>query len=142
MLTGHETTSGFLAFLFYRFLTNPEKLQKAQTEVDDVIGTGSIAVDHMTKLPYLTACLREAIRLNPPAAASYMETRPNSQENPVIFCRGIYQVERGTIFRNLIGLIHQDPNNYGPDPEVFRPERMLDENFSKLPPNAWKVSAV
>ncbi|MCJ1377521.1 hypothetical protein MMC17_000616 [Xylographa soralifera] len=136
--SGHETTSGFLAFLFYRFMVNPKTLQTAQKEVDDVIGTGSIRVQHMSKLPYLNACLREAIRLNPPAAASYMKTHPNNTDDPVILCGGKYQVPRGTTFRNLVGLVHQDRNNYGSDADVFRPERMLDENFSKLPRNAWK----
>ena len=38
LAAGHETTSGTLSFLFYHLLKNPEKLQKAQQEVDQVLG--------------------------------------------------------------------------------------------------------
>ena len=38
LAAGHETTSGTLSFLFYHLLKNPEKLQKAQQEVDQILG--------------------------------------------------------------------------------------------------------
>ena len=41
LAAGHETTSGTLSFLFYNLLKNPEKLQKAQQEVDQVLGVRS-----------------------------------------------------------------------------------------------------
>lgn len=69
LIAGHETTSGLLSFTFYYLLKNPSAYRKAQEEVDRVIGTGSIEVEHMTKLPYLTAILRETLRLNPTAPA-------------------------------------------------------------------------
>jgi cytochrome P450 / NADPH-cytochrome P450 reductase len=55
LIAGHETTSGTLSFAFYRLLKNPEAYQKAQKEVDEVIGKGPITVDHLSKLPYITA---------------------------------------------------------------------------------------
>ena len=141
-LTGHETTSGFLAFLFYELLKNPAELLKAQKEVDEVVGTGQVKLEHTTKLPFLTACLREAIRLHPPAAATYMTTNPSNKDDPVSLCGGKYQVKRGTTFRNLIRLIQTDPAIFGDDAMVFRPERMLDESFKKIPRNAWKVCKI
>jgi cytochrome P450/NADPH-cytochrome P450 reductase len=38
----------------------------------------------------------------------------------------------------LLPQIHRDPAVYGDDAEAFKPERMLDEPFSKLPSNSWK----
>ncbi|KAL7792090.1 hypothetical protein V8C37DRAFT_380716 [Trichoderma ceciliae] len=35
-------------------------------------------------------------------------------------------------------MVHQDKAVYGEDAAEFKPDRMLDENFNKLPPNAWK----
>lgn len=55
LIAGHETTSGLLSFAFYELLKNPEAYRKAQEEVDTVIGTGPITVEHMTKLPYIVA---------------------------------------------------------------------------------------
>ena len=35
--------------------------------MDDLVGKGPITVDHLTKLPYLNAVLRESLRLSPTA---------------------------------------------------------------------------
>lgn len=55
LIAGHETTSGTLSFAFYRLLKNPETYRKVQKEVDEVIGKGPITVEHISKLPYITA---------------------------------------------------------------------------------------
>ena len=55
LIAGHETTSGLLSFAFYELLKHPESYRKAQEEVDSVIGQGPIKVEHMGKLPYLSA---------------------------------------------------------------------------------------
>ena len=123
-------------------MKNPAELLKAQKEIDEVVGTGQVKLEHMTELPFLTACLREAIRLHPPAAATYMTTNPDNQDDPVSLCGGKYHVKRGTTFRNLIRLIQTDPAIFGTDANVFRPERMLDESFNKIPMNAWKVCTI
>ena len=123
-------------------MKHPAELYKAQKEIDEVVGTGRVKIEHMTKLPFLTACLREAIRLHPPAAATYMTTNPNNQDDPVSLCGGKYQVKKGTTFRTLIRLIQTDPEIFGSDANLFRPERMLDESFKKVPKNAWKVCLV
>ena len=68
-----------------------------------------------------------------------MTTNPENMDDPITLLGGKYQVPRGTTFRNLTRLIQTDPAIYGEDAEVFRPERMLDEHFNKLPRNAWKV---
>lgn len=39
----------------YNLLKNPEVYRKAQQEVDEVIGTGPVTVDHVGKLPYIQA---------------------------------------------------------------------------------------
>jgi cytochrome P450/NADPH-cytochrome P450 reductase len=69
LIAGHETTSGLLSFTFYFLLKHAQAYEKAQQEVDNVIGKGPITVDHLTKLPYLNAVLRESLRLQPTAPA-------------------------------------------------------------------------
>lgn len=39
----------------------------------------------------------------------------------------------------ILPAIHRDPDVWGEDADEFKPERMLDENLSALPKNAWKV---
>ena len=55
LIAGHETTSGMLSFTFYYLLKNPNAYEKAQQEVDDIIGKNPITVEHLSKLPYLNA---------------------------------------------------------------------------------------
>jgi cytochrome P450/NADPH-cytochrome P450 reductase len=129
-----------LSFLFYHLLKNPSAYQTAQKEVDDVIGTNAITIDYISKLPYIDACLKEALRLNPTAPAFAVTPRtdlPNSDQ-PVFIGGGKYEVKPGMPVVILSQPTQRDPKVYGADAREFKPERLLPEPFSKLPPNAWK----
>jgi cytochrome P450/NADPH-cytochrome P450 reductase len=138
--SGHETTSGLLSFLFSFLLANPAKYQAAQNEVDRVIGKNQITVDHMSKLPYITACLRETLRLCPTAPAISLHSIPGKTTEDVSLCNGKYKIGPEQVVTALFQKCHRDPTLYGNDAEEFKPERILDEEFRKLPKNAWKVS--
>jgi cytochrome P450/NADPH-cytochrome P450 reductase len=129
-----------LSFLFYNLLKNPAAYQAAQKQVDGVIGRGPIAYEHMSKLPYIEACIRETLRLQPTAPAFTITPHPDTKEYPVLIGGGKYQIEKGQAILVILPKVHRDPAVYGDDAEEFKPERMIDENFAKLPPNAWKVS--
>ncbi|KAF2272549.1 bifunctional P-450/NADPH-P450 reductase [Westerdykella ornata] len=135
LIAGHETTSGLLSFAFYYLLKNPDAYDKAQQEVDNVIGKDPINVDHLSKLPYLAAVLRETLRLTPTAPLIGLQAKEDTTLG------GKYQVKKGVPIVALLHNIHRDPTVYGEDNEAFRPERMLDENFKRLNeqyPNCWK----
>lgn len=137
--TGHETTSGMLSFLFYYLLKNPQAYKKAQEEVDTVIGRRKIHVEDLSKLPYITAVMRETLRLRPTAPAFGVHAHPTkNQENPVTLGGGKYVLYEDEPIILLLGKLHRDPKVYGADADEFKPERMLDENFEKLPKHAWK----
>ncbi|KAK4508329.1 hypothetical protein PRZ48_002067 [Zasmidium cellare] len=134
LIAGHETTSGMLSFTFYYLLKNPEAYRKAQEEVDRVVGRESVTLEHLSKLPYITAVLREALRLQPTAPGFTLT--PRSEQGDTL--GGKYFIPPGEPILVLLHNVHRDPAVYGEDAEEFRPERMLDENFNKLPPNSWK----
>ena len=123
-----------LSFLFYYLLKNPAAYQAAQKEVDNLVGRGPVTVEHMSQLPYLNACLRETLRLRPTAAAFTVTPKEDT------ILGGKYEVKKGSPLLANLPKIHRDPAVYGDDAEDFKPERMLDEPFSKLPQHAWKVS--
>jgi cytochrome P450/NADPH-cytochrome P450 reductase len=125
-----------LSFLFYYLLKNPAAYQSAQRQVDGVIGRGPITVEHMSKLPYIEACLRETLRLTSTAPAFTVQIRPDGPESTII--GGKYEIKKGQPISCILAKYHRDPLVYGSDAELFKPERMLDEPFSKLPPNSWK----
>ncbi|EIT73160.1 cytochrome P450 [Aspergillus oryzae 100-8] len=139
LIAGHETTSGLLSFAFYNMLKNPQAYQKAQEEVDRVIGRRRITVEDLQKLPYITAVMRETLRLTPTAPAIAVGPHPTkNHEDPVTLGNGKYVLGKDEPCALLLGKIQRDPKVYGPDAEEFKPERMLDEHFNKLPKHAWK----
>lgn len=142
--TGHETTSGLLSFAFLQLLKNPNAYFAAQAEVDRVAGSSKLEPKHVNELKYINAVLRETLRLTPTAPAFSRAIRPENTEDPVYIgardtgSRHKYEIPRGKSIVCLIGKIMQDPKVFGEDAGEFRPERMLDENFERLPKNAWK----
>ncbi|KAF3041836.1 hypothetical protein E8E11_004968 [Didymella keratinophila] len=135
LIAGHETTSGLLSFTWYYLLKNAAAYEAAQQEVDTVIGKNPITVDHLTKLPYLNAVLRESLRLSPTAPSIGI----TAKEDTLI--GGKYPVKANTPLIALFPKIHRDPAVYGEDAEEFRPERMLDAEFNRREkefPNSWK----
>ena len=136
LIAGHETTSGLLSFASYYLLKRPEALQKAQQEVDKVVGKGPVKFEHLSKLPYIEAILREKLRLSPTAPAFTVEPI-KTVPGPVVLA-GKYWIPAGSPIIAWLPSAGRDPVVYGADAEEFRPERMYGENFNKLPPNAWK----
>jgi cytochrome P450 / NADPH-cytochrome P450 reductase len=130
---GHETTSGLLSFLFYELLDNPSTMSTLVEEVDSVLGKDPMTVNHLTKLPYLEACLRETLRLHSPAPAFTLQAIGDQVVG------GEYEIKDGDHATILLDPLHRDPEVWGEDADDFKPERMLEENFKKLPRNAWKV---
>lgn len=48
-----------------------------------------------------------------------------------------YKIEKDTVIAIHFPAVQRDPAVYGSDAEEFRPERMMDEKFEKLPQGAW-----
>lgn len=96
-------------------------------------------MDHLKDLKYINAVLRETLRLTPTAPAFARRVRDENKEHPPTLGKGEYVLERDWTILCLISKIQKDPKVYGEDANDFRPERMLDEEFEKLPKAAWKV---
>ncbi|KAF2650408.1 fatty acid hydroxylase [Lophiostoma macrostomum CBS 122681] len=138
LIAGHETTSGLLSFLLYCLVTHPDIVKKAREEVSAVVGKGPLSSSMTSKLPYVTAVIRETLRLYPTAPAFTVQLRNDLAENPVLIGKEQYKIRKGESLIASLSLIHRDRAVYGDDAETFRPERMLDEHFNKLPRNSWK----
>jgi cytochrome P450/NADPH-cytochrome P450 reductase len=110
-------------------------MRKAQDEVDRVIGTGPVQFQHMSKLPYIEAVLRESLRLSPTAPA--FSVTPLGKE-PEIIGGGKYLIPAGQSIACFLPAAGRDTSVFGADADEFRPERMLGDYFTKLPRNAWK----
>ena len=138
LIAGHETTSGLLSFAAYYLVKDPEVMHKAQQEVDAVVGRGPVMFQHMSKLPYIEAILRESLRLSPTVPAFVVQASTGTTA-PVLLGGGKYMISPTTGIIAFLPLIGRDPEVYGADAADFKPERMYKEAFDRLPPNAWKV---
>ncbi|KAL7810380.1 cytochrome P450 [Trichoderma gracile] len=135
LIAGHETTSGMMSFAFYHLLKNPDAYRKVQEEVDQVLGRGPAKVDHVSKLTYIQAVLRETLRVTAAIPAFSVE----ALEDTII--GGKYLVHKGEPISLVLAKSHLDPLVYGEDANEFKPERMLDAEFARLNrdfPNCWK----
>lgn len=119
-----------MSFLFYHLLHNPETYHKAQQEVDEVLGSDNITIDHIPKFKYIAAAIKETLRFQGPIAMISRRSKGKIRH------AGKYDIDEtmGLII-NLRGL-HHDPKVWGEDHGQFKPERMLD--MSKYPPGCWK----
>ncbi|ANU15289.1 NADPH-P450 reductase 1 [Planococcus halocryophilus Or1] len=130
LIAGHETTSGLLSFAIYYLLKNPEKLQKAYQEVDNVLGDDTPSFKQVKQLKYVRMILNEALRLWPTAPAFSVYAKEDTT------LAGEYKVEKGDSFTLLIPELHRDPSVWGEDAEAFIPERF--EDISSIPHHAYK----
>ncbi|KXL43553.1 hypothetical protein M433DRAFT_155711 [Acidomyces richmondensis BFW] len=138
LIAGHETTSGLLSFAFLNLLKNPESYFKAQQEVDRVIGRGRMKTEHLKDLKYINAVLRETLRLTPTAPGFSRSIRRDNPNDVEQLAGGKYAINRDDKVLCMITKCQRDPKVYGEDANEFKPERMLDENFNKLPKSAWR----
>jgi cytochrome P450 / NADPH-cytochrome P450 reductase len=141
LVAGHETTSGLLSFATLFLLQNPAAYRKAQQEVDSVIGNSKIEMEHLRKLKYIDAVLKETLRLCPTAPALSKMIHPNRKDEFVTIAGGKYHVENTDRIAILLSKAMQDPKVFGEDAREFKPERMLEGNPNfQTYQQYWKVS--
>ena len=66
-----DTASSTLAFAMLLLAQNPDSYHRAQAEIKDAVGSKPVAEwtnADIQALPYLTACVKEALRLFPAAS--------------------------------------------------------------------------
>lgn len=121
LIAGHETTASAIAWALYWIHRHPEVKQKLLAEL--VHQGKDPDPTTIMQLPYLTAVCHESLRLFPVATL----TVPRKVKEPVELMG--YQLEPGVRLYGCIYLTHRRPDLY-PEPELFRPERFLERQFS------------
>lgn len=117
---GHETSATTLLWWSLLMASHPDAAQRAQAEVDQVLGTSVPTAQDMTRLPWLTATLKEALRLYPPVSALM------SRRVVTPFTLDGYTVPRGAVLRVTPWVLHRD-ERWFPQATRFLPERFLDD---------------
>nr|GME03603.1 cytochrome P450 CYP82D47-like [Ipomoea batatas]GME09398.1 cytochrome P450 CYP82D47-like [Ipomoea batatas] len=119
IVAGSDTTALNLTWVLSLLLNNRDALQRAQKEIDAVVGVRRwVEESDIKNLLYLQAIIKETLRLYPPAPLSVPHVATEDCD-----VAG-YNIPRGT--RLLVNLwkLHRDPEVWV-DAEEFRPDRFL-----------------
>lgn len=126
-IAGSDTTAGTISLTFFHLLTNPRSYQKLQEEVDAISthGANAILPDNAAKnLPYLQACIREALRIQAPVASG-----PFHKAVPIggdTLCGKHLPCGTRVSTNGAMYAIGRAKTYWGADAKVFRPERWLE----------------
>ncbi|KAJ7463301.1 cytochrome P450 monooxygenase [Mycena latifolia] len=126
LIAGSDTTSNSTCAIIYHLAANPQKQAYLQKELDEQLGTEDemVATSEQVKhLPYLEACINEALRIHSTSALGLPRVVP---EGGVIICDQSFPA--GAVVSVPSYTIHRDPGVWGRDVEAYRPERWFEED--------------
>jgi cytochrome P450 len=129
LIAGHDTSTALLAWSLYLLGRHPEVLQRAQDEVDSVLGRKTPELESVNQLNYLDHVINEVLRLYPPI---HIGNRRAARE---IEFQG-YRIPAGQRVVYSIYLTHRMPE-YWPDPYRFDPQRFTAEQSRFRPHYAY-----
>ena len=117
VIAGHETSATTLAWTVHHLLANPDAMARVQSELDEVVGAGPVSPDHLPRLEWLDAAIKETLRLTPivPFVARKL-ARPARI--------GGRDLPAGVVALACIYLTHRRPDRW-PDPDRFDPSRFI-----------------
>ncbi|KAG0645177.1 Cytochrome P450 monooxygenase [Hyphodiscus hymeniophilus] len=143
-IAGSETTSSALGNITYYLLAQPDILKRLRDELATVVKDGRITettTAELEKLPYLTAVIKEGLRLSFGTAGRLYRISPDKS---LIYNDGKRQwdIPAGTPVAMSTPLLHLNAKTF-PSPTSFDPTRWLDNpqldrylvSFSKGPRN-------
>jgi len=120
---GFETSALALNSLVLYLAANPQVQEKAHEELMRVVGTDRMPTfADMNNLPYVRACVKEVLRINPmliPGVRHFTDT-------DVVYKNHV--IPKGTVLITNTSFLHFDPNRYD-NPFDFMPERFLNHQL-------------
>ena len=119
LVAGGETTSSALAWAVFHILKTPGVLNKIREELTTVLDGDDISAQHLPKLNYLEAVVKETLRLSP-----VIPTVGRALQRPMTI--GGHDLPAGVVVVPCIYLTHRREDIY-PDPLMFKPERFQND---------------
>ncbi|KAK9819471.1 hypothetical protein WJX74_010524 [Apatococcus lobatus] len=125
IVAGFSTSVDAMPCLMYNLAGHPDKLKTAHAEVDAAGPDFVPTLDNLEGFPYLTACLRESLRLFPPISATKRYAREGGALGP-------FHVAVGDMLCGATYTLHRDAELWD-NPTSFVPERFLDTKDGNKP---------
>lgn len=125
IVAGSDSTTTVLRSALYLLAGTPVAYTKVRAEIDLATSTGALSSPVATyaeaqKLPYLTACLWEALRMYPPLFGLKTKLAPVGGDT----VKGIHYPE-GTEVGICDDAVCRNPLIFGADAHLFRPDRWI-----------------
>ncbi|KAH6658877.1 cytochrome P450 family protein [Truncatella angustata] len=128
IFAGSDSTSVSISAFLYHVLRNPDCKRKLIEEVDakaeaENVSRGAVFdLDVINNMPYLQACMYEALRCHPAVGVSLGRVVP-----PVGMKIGGQYIPGGSGISANAWVIHLDKEVFGEDADKFRPERWMED---------------
>ena len=126
-VAAQDTTAGFISPLISLISINPRVLKALRGEIQAFENAGRLSnpvatYDEIAEMPYFEACVREALRLQPPTPLIL----PRYVDKGGMMIDG-KEIPEGTEIGANPWVIHRDRGIFGDDVDDFRPERWLED---------------
>ncbi|XP_057870918.2 cytochrome P450 76T24 [Cryptomeria japonica] len=125
-IAGTETTTSTVEWAMAEFIRNPQKLNRARQELDEVVGCNRrVEESDLDRLPYLHAAVKEIFRLHTPVPLLL----PHKAESASVV-QGFVIPKDSQVLVN-VWASGRDPSIWK-RPSEFLPERFLEGENSKI----------
>jgi cytochrome P450 len=125
---GTETTAATLTVLTYHVLANLGILAKLKAELQGASDENDqLNMKILEKLPYLQACINEALRICVPVTGRLPRSNPRAATTYTTPTGKMYTFPPGTVMSMSMPDLHFNPDIF-PDPDLFKPERWLESS--------------
>jgi cytochrome P450 len=122
ILAGHDTTSIALAWALEQIVPRADVVARLTDELRQTTGGGPPCADHLGRLEYLDAAVRESLRVR-----TILPFVVRLTKRP--FVAGGREYPPGVVLCPCSHLVHRRHDLY-PESEAFRPERFLERKYA------------
>ena len=130
LFAGHDTTSSGISWTLYCLAKHPKHQDNVRKEVREVLrGREWLEYDDLNELKYTTWCIKEAMRLYPPATEFVRCIAEDKEVDG-------HMIPKGTTILLSIFLIHHHPDTWE-NPNEYDPLRFHPNNAEGRNPYAY-----
>ncbi|KAL5013902.1 hypothetical protein ScPMuIL_008172 [Solemya velum] len=132
LFAGHDTTTSSMCWALYSLAQHPDIQERVYREIDVIITgreTDDIEWSDLSKLEYLTMCIKESMRLHCPVPVIQRETTKDMVVDG-------WTLPAGSCVDIVIYTLHHNPAVWE-DPFEFRPERFSASSINLIDPFAY-----
>ncbi|KAF9070001.1 cytochrome P450 [Rhodocollybia butyracea] len=141
LIAGRDTTAATLTFVVYCLSMYPEIMQRLRQEILEKVGPSKRPTyDDIRDMKYLRAVINETLRLFPVVPFNVRDCiKATTWPSPDPTQPPLY-IPAGTPIPYSVLMMHRRKDLWGPDAEVFDPDRFIDERLKNLlDPQAFHI---